>query len=191
VSRSDVTEILRQLGPQNPEAAERLVGILYDELRVIAGQYMRNENPGHTLQPTALVHEAFIRLADQTRVTWQNRAHFLAVAASAMRRILVDHARRQKAEKRGSGGRVTLHEELLADDSAEVDILALEEALERVRKVDERAFRVIELRFFAGLDVRETAAVLGVSEPTVKRDWRFARALLARELRPGNSAGAA
>lgn len=183
MSRDDVTQILQELGPDNPDAAELLVPILYAELRAIAGQYMRSERSDHTLQPTALVHEAFMKLVDQNRVEWQNRAHFLAVAARTMRRILVDHARKQKAAKRGGGAKVTLHEELAADDAMEVDVLALDEALVRLSQLDERVHQVVELRFFAGLDVAETAAVLGVSEPTVKRDWRFARAWLARALR--------
>jgi RNA polymerase sigma factor (TIGR02999 family) len=183
LSRDDVTQILQELGPDNPDAAERLVPILYRELRAVAANYMRAERQNHTLEPTALVHEAFIRLVDQKRVNWQNRAHFLAIAARTMRRILIDHARRQKADKRGGGSRVTLHEDLAAGGGSGVDILALEQALERLLRVDERVHQVVELRFFAGLDVRETAAVLGISEPTVKRDWRFARAWLTRELR--------
>jgi RNA polymerase sigma factor (TIGR02999 family) len=181
--RDDVTQLLQELGPDNPDAAEQLVPILYAELRAIAGQYMRSERSDHTLQPTALVHEAFMKLVDQKRVDWQNRAHFLAVAARTMRRILVDHARKQKAAKRGGGGKVTLHEDLVAEDAMEIDVLALEDALVKLCELDERAHQVVELRFFAGLDVAETAAVLGVSEPTVKRDWRFARAWLGRALR--------
>lgn len=176
-----MTRLLLELGPDNPEAAERLIPILYAELRSLAGRHMLAERPDHTLQPTALVHEAFIRLVDQRHVRWQNRAHFFAIAARTMRRILVDHARRQRAAKRDGGNRVTLHEEIAADSPA-VDVLALEEALERLREVDERVVRVVELRFFAGLDVSEAAEVLGISAPTVKRDWRFGKAWLAREL---------
>jgi RNA polymerase sigma factor (TIGR02999 family) len=186
--RDDVTQILQELGAGHPDASEQLVPILYVELRKIASQYMRSERSDHTLQPTALVHEAYLKLVDQKRVQWQNRAHFLAVAARTMRRILVDHARRQKAEKRGGGGKMTLHENLeSSDDGLEVDVLALEDALTRLAAVDERAHKVVELRFFAGLEVAETAEVLGVSEPTVKRDWRFARAWLGRQLGTGST----
>jgi RNA polymerase sigma factor (TIGR02999 family) len=177
-----VTQLLVELGPNNPDAAERLMPILYEEMRRMAGAYMRAERMGHTLQPTALVHEAFLRLVDQRRVNWQNRAHFLAVAARTMRRILVDHARRQAAGKRDGGARVTLHEELAAPDADQVDLLALEEALARLQALDERAFRVVELRFYGGLEVEEVALVLDISEATVKRDWHFAKAWLSREL---------
>jgi RNA polymerase sigma-70 factor, ECF subfamily len=180
----EITLLLLELGPDNPDAAERLVPLLYAELRAIAGRHMRGERAGHTLQPTALVHEAFVRLVDQRRTPWQNRAHFLAVAARTMRRILVDHARRHRAGKRDGGRRVTLQENL-ALDTAAVDVLELDEALEALRQLDERAHRVVELRFFGGLEVTEVAAVLGVSEPTVKRDWRFAKAWLARHLGDG------
>jgi RNA polymerase sigma factor (TIGR02999 family) len=139
------------------------------------------------------VHEAFLRLVDQRRVNWQNRAHFLAVAARTMRRILVDHARRQSAAKRDGGAKVTLHEELSAPDRELVDVLALEEALARLEAIDQRAFRVVELRFYGGLEVEEVAVVLEVSEATVKRDWHFAKAWLARELtatpNPGEAGG--
>jgi RNA polymerase sigma factor (TIGR02999 family) len=181
VARQEVTRLLQELGHDQPEAAERLVPILYAELRALAGKHMRAERADHTLQPTALVHEAFLRLVDQRNAHWQNRAHFFAVAARVMRRILVDHARRQRAAKRGNGSHVTLNEEIAADSPC-VDVLALEDALERLRDLDERVFRVVELRVYGGLEVVETAAMLGVSEPTVKRDWRFAKAWLAREL---------
>lgn len=178
---NDITRLLLELGPDNPDAADRLVPLLYTELRALAQRHMRAERAGHTLQPTALVHEAFLRLVDQNRAQWQNRAHFLAVAARTMRRILVDHARRHGARKRDGGQRVTLHGDIALEAPA-VDVLELDAALERLREVDERAQRVVELRFFGGLDVPGTAAVLGVSPATVKRDWRFARAWLAREM---------
>lgn len=179
--RDDVTQLLQELGANRADVADRLVPVLYDELRVIARRHMRVERTDHTLQPTALVHEAYIRLVDQRRVDWRNRAHFFAVAARTMRRILVDHARRQRAAKRAAGSRVTLHDEIPAAHPT-VDVLALEQALERLKAVDERVFRVVELRFFGGLEVSEVASVLGVSEPTVKRDWRFGKAWLGREL---------
>jgi RNA polymerase sigma factor (TIGR02999 family) len=177
-----VTRLLHELG-HDPEAAELLIPLLYAELRALAGKQMRSEREGHTLQPTALVHEAYMRMVGGQPVRWQDRAHFFAVAAGTMRRILVDHARRHGTAKRGGGGhRVTLHEGLVADDAGDVDVLALEEALVRLREVDERAARVVELRFFAGLEIEEAAEVLDVSGGTIKRDWRFAKAWLAREL---------
>jgi RNA polymerase sigma factor (TIGR02999 family) len=189
VARQEVTRLLEELGHDQSDAAERLVPILYAELRTLAGKHMRAERADHTLQPTALVHEAFLRLVDQRNSRWQNRAQFFAMAARIMRRILVDHARRQHAAKRGNGKHVTLDEDIVAH-SPGVDVLALEEALERLRTLDERVFRVVELRFYAGLEVVETAALLGVSEPTVKRDWRFAKAWLTRELGRQESAEA-
>ena len=182
LAHDDVTRLLHELG-KDPAAAESLIPLLYAELRALAGKQMRSEREGHTLQPTALVHEAYMRLVGGQPVRWQDRAHFFAVAAGTMRRILVDHARRQGTAKRGGGRhRVTLHEGLAAEDEGEVDVLALEEALVRLREVDERAARVVELRFFAGLEIEEAAEVLDVSAGTIKRDWRFAKAWLAREL---------
>jgi len=144
---------------------------------------MVRERAGHTLQPTALVHEAYLRLARETGTEWEDRAHFLAIAATAMRRVLVDHARARGAAKRG-GGRtwVTLHEELAAQAEQSVDVLALDQALTRLSSIDERQGKVVELRFFGGLEIRETALLLKVSEGTVKRDWRHAKAWLRREL---------
>ncbi len=145
---------------------------------------MRRERADHTLQPTALVHEAFLRLAGND-TSWQNRQHFLGVAAQAMRRILVDHARRQKAQKRGGGGdKIELDEQLIGigDDAGSIDLEALDEALTRLAELDVRQARIVELRFFGGLGVDETAAVVGISPATVKRDWQFAKAWLKREL---------
>ena len=153
------------------------------ELRRLARSYMRRERPGHTLQTTALVNEAFLRLTDARGVRWQDRAHFLAIAARLMRRVLVDHARSRGYRKRGGGAeRVTLDEGLAAAPEPEVDVVALDRALQSLAEVDARKSRVIELRFFGGLSVEETAEVLHVSTDTVKRDWRLARLWLLREL---------
>lgn len=171
--------------PASPDDAEtaRLTTLLYNELRRIAAGYLRAEDPGHTLQPTALVHEAFLRLSTR-HVQWQNRTHFLATAANTMRRILVDHARSRSAAKRYGGIFVTLEEvgkNADGDDRA-MDMLALDEALVRLATLDPRTARVVELRFFGGLGVEETASTLAISPASVKRDWSFARAWLGREL---------
>ncbi|MBL8989079.1 MAG: sigma-70 family RNA polymerase sigma factor [Gemmatimonadales bacterium] len=180
-----VTRLLHELSAGNEHAVEQLVPLIYAELHAIAERQMRRERADHTLQPTALVHEAFLRLVGN-ETSWQNRQHFLGVAAQAMRRILVDHARRQKARKRGGGAdKIELDEQLIAvgGESGEgLDLEALDEALTRLAELDARQARIVELRFFAGLDVEETAAVVGVSPATVKRDWQFAKAWLKREL---------
>lgn len=172
---------------QNPDVpdgtAEALVEQTYRELRRIAGRYMRTQRDDHTLQPTALVHEAYLRLARARGSGWKSRTQFVAVAASAMRCVLIDSARRRGAAKRDGGARVTLVDGSAIDEPRPLDLLALDEALERLAAVDERAARVVELRFFGGLELALVAEVLDVSLPTVKRDWRFARAWLARELR--------
>lgn len=182
MSNEDTTRILREIREGNENAAERLVPLIYDDLRALASRYMRNEPADHTLQPTALVHEAFLRLVDTDRIEWQTRAHFLAVAARTMRRILVDHARRRRAIKRGGGHKVTLVEGLAFNEQRPLDLVALDDALARLAAMDERQSSVVELRFFGGLAVEEIAVVLGVSTATVKRDWRFARAWLLHEL---------
>ncbi|MGH7550616.1 MAG: sigma-70 family RNA polymerase sigma factor [Gemmatimonadota bacterium] len=184
MSREDTTRLLLAIRDGKENAAERLVPLIYDDLRALAGRYMRNEPADHTLQPTALVHEAFLRLVDTDRVDWQTRAHFLAVAARTMRRILVDHARRRKAAKRGGGNKVTLVEGLAFSEPRPLDLVALDEAMARLAGIDERQSSVVELRFFGGLAVEEIAEVLDVSTATVKRDWRFARAWLLHELSP-------
>lgn len=181
---SEVTRLLREAG--SPEADDRLYRLVYDELRAIAVKRLAAERSGHTLTPTALVHEAYIRLVDQDRVEWRGRAHFYAIAARMMRRILVDHARRRQAARRG-GGRVhvTLSQASASDldaDSRIHDLLSLHEALDRLAALDERQASVVELRFFGGLEVEETAHVLEVSASTVKRDWAFAQAWLQAEL---------
>lgn len=143
---------------------------------------MRNERDDHTLQPTALVHEAYMRLMDQRSVSWQNRSHFFGIASQAMRRILVDHARRRRASKRHGGERVTLDESVSAPPVQSLDVIALDSALTRLAELNERQASVVELRFFGGLDIDQTAEALGISPATVKRDWTFARAFLQREM---------
>ncbi len=177
----DVTRLLQEWSAGDPSAADRLLPVVYDELHRLASSYLRRERSGHTLQSTALVNEAWMKLADQS-APWQNRAHFLGVAAQAMRRILVDHARRRAAGKRGGAEeRVTLAD-VAAPGGTDFDLVALDEALERLAALDERQARMVTMRFFAGLTVEETAEVLGVSEKTVKRDWAAAKAWLHREL---------
>jgi RNA polymerase sigma factor (TIGR02999 family) len=177
-----VTRLLGEIASGHQEAAELLAPLVYGELHVLAEAALRREHEGHTLQPTELVHEAFIRLVGQTRMDWQNRSHFYGIATQAIRRILIDHARRRKSLKRDHGVRVTL------DDSAGqlaprgLDLLALDDALERLEAMDPRQARVVELRFFGGLEVPEVAEALGVSTATVKRDWAFARAFLLAAL---------
>jgi RNA polymerase sigma factor (TIGR02999 family) len=168
----------------DPGALDALTPVLYAELRRLAQAYMRHERPGHTLQPTALVHEVFLRLIQQHETSWQNRAHFMGVAARIMRRVLVDHARRHRAAKRGGGEKpVSLGPLEVADLSGEgIAADDLDAALEDLGRHDERQARIVELRFFGGLSIDETAEVVGVSPATVKRDWLLARAWLHREL---------
>ncbi len=188
-SKTEVTTIVASLGSQTgrPQAtAEQLLPLVYDELRRLARGYMARENRDHTLQPTALVHEAYLRRVDQSRVTWQGRSHFRAVGARMMRRILIDHARSRGGQKRGGGlQRVTLGDSLLRPPDPDVDLpelLALNEALDRLAGLDERQAQVVELRFFGGLTNVEIAEALGVSDRTVLNDWKHGRAWLKREL---------
>ena len=170
-------------GKDRERVTEQLAELLYPELRSIAGRLMRRERQGHTLQPTAVVHEAFMRLVDESTVNWQDRAHFLGIAARVMRRILVEHARRHNAEKRGGGSdRVTLDEGFLPSDDPNFGLLMLDEVLTRLAAVDERCAQVAELRIFGGLTVKETAEELGVSTRTINGDWAMARLWLSREL---------
>ena len=181
---SETTRLLREWANGDARALERLTPHIYRELRQIAGRFIQAENPGHTLQATALVHEAYLRLIEVDNVDWQHRAHFFAVAAQMMRRILLDAARRRGSAKRGGGAaRVNLDE--IPDLSAERgdQLVALDEALCRLAEVDPRKAKVIELRFFGGLTVEETASVLSVSQDTVMRDWRLARAWLLAEMK--------
>ena len=180
-SPGDVTALLRQASAGDQAALERLLPLVYDELRRLAADHLGRERPDHTLQPTALVHEAWIRLVDQTRTSWESRGQFLAVAATSMRRILVDHARRRAAKKRDAGRPITLEENLAGDTEPE-EVLGVNDALERLAELDARQARIVELRYFAGLTVEETAAVLELSPATVKREWTSAKAWLQLEL---------
>jgi RNA polymerase sigma factor (TIGR02999 family) len=183
--RSDVTQLLLAWRGGDPSAGEQLLPAIYDELRRQAGRAMRREASMHTLQATALVHEAYLRLIDQSRVRWQNRAHFFGVAAQVMRRILVDHARGRDAAKRGGGAqRLTLNDADAVAGESDVDVLDLHEALERLAALDPLQARLVELRYFSGLNIEETAEALDISPATVKREWAVARAWLRRELTP-------
>jgi len=178
-----VTDLLRAWGQGEREALDELIPVVYTELRRLARQQLGRERKDHTLEPAALVHEAFLRLSGHQRVGWQNRAHFFAMAARSMRRILVEHARRRRAAKRGGGAatRITTSADLRAPDRS-VDVEALSEALSRLEALDPVQGQVVELRYFGGLSVAETAEALGVSPATVKRDWSVARLWLRREL---------
>ena len=185
VSSPDVTALLDDWSRGNRTALAQLLPLVYAELRRVAARQLRSERADHTLQPTALVHEAYHRLVDQRRVDWRNRAHFFGVAAQVMRRILVDHARRHGATKRGDGVRcVSIDEATDVAAPDEMPILALDHALDRLEKVDAALTRIVELRAFGGLTIEEAAHVLGVSPSTAKRDWRTAKAWLTRELAP-------
>jgi RNA polymerase sigma factor (TIGR02999 family) len=181
---SETTQLLRAWAGGDQTALDQLTPRVYNELRLIAGRFMKNERPGRTIQTTALVHEAYLKLIDVSNVDWQHRAHFFAIAAQIMRRILLDHARKRTASKRGGpgGGPVRLDEVGDLGATRARELIALDDALEALAKVDSRKARVIELRFFAGLTVDEAAEVLKVSPDTVVRDWSLARAWLLAEL---------
>jgi len=188
---SDITLLLTAWRGGDAAAFDRLVAALYDELRRIARRCMAGERAGHSLQPTALVNEAYLRLIDAQRVNWQNRNHFLAVAARQMRRVLVDIARAKGYQKRGGSAiQVTFDETLPVVQERGRDLVALDDALEALTKMDERKARVVEMRFFGGLSVEQSAHALEISVETVMRDWKFARAWLLRELRHGDGADA-
>jgi RNA polymerase sigma factor (TIGR02999 family) len=179
----NITELLAGYARGDKEVLDKLMPIVYDELRRQASRYLRREQAGHTLQTTALIHEAYVRLVDQRHVQWQNRAHFFGIAAQMMRRILVDHARTKKRVKRGgSDVKVSLADATIPVKQRDLDVVALDEALNRLAEIDEQQSRVVELRFFSGLTVEETAEVMGISPATVKRDWSMAKAWLHREL---------
>lgn len=178
----DVTALLLAWNDGDEGARSRLIDAVYDELRRVARRHLRSERDDHSLAPTALVHETYLKLVDQQRVRWQNRAHFFGIAAQLMRRILVDHARSRAAAKRGSDRMVVLEGVDVPAAPLDIDILGLDAALDRLAAVDARQSRLVELRFFAGLTVEETATVLDVAAITVKRDWAHARAWLFREL---------
>ena len=179
----DVTQLLFELKGGNKSAEEQLIPLVYKELHRIASARLRNETPHHSLQPTALVHEAYLKLTKLREIDWQGRSHFFAVSATIMRRILVDHARANQTKKRGEGGTlVSLNDATVPAPERELEILALDEALKKLAKLDERKSKIVELRFFAGMNEEETGAVLGISARTVKRDWRVAKAWLYAEL---------
>jgi RNA polymerase sigma factor (TIGR02999 family) len=179
-SSHEITQMLIELTDGNTEVVDVILPHIYGELRRLASSYLRRERSDHTLQPTALVHEAYIKLIDQKRVKWQNRAHFFGIAAQVMRRILMDHARKHNAEKRGGEfEKLPLEEEILIvshDKSAE--LIALDDALEALAQLDEQKAKIVELRYFGGLSIEETAEVMGVSVPTINRQWRMAKAWL-------------
>lgn len=179
----EVTHLLLQMKQGNREAEGQLIPLVYNELRRIASGHLRRENRTHSLQPTALVHEAYLRLTDIKEIDWQSRSHFFAVSATVMRRILVDHARASCASKRGDGwDSVSLNDALLPSPERAPEILALDEALSRLSALDERQAKIVELRFFAGMSEEEAGQALGISARTVKRDWRIAKAWLYKEL---------
>lgn len=180
---ADITKLLVDWTGGSRDAMEQMLPLVYDELRRLARGYLHRERPGHTLQSTALVHEAYLRMVDQRSVSWQGRAHFFGIAAQMMRRILVDHARGRDAAKRGAGVcKLTLDEDLLALQERDVNLVALDEALESLSRLDSQQGRIVELRFFAGLSIEETAEVLKISPATVKRDWAMAKAYLHRAM---------
>ena len=180
---SNVTHLLMELQAGNDDAMTRLVPVVYRELRHLAAYYMKQERPDHTLQPTALVHEVYFRLVGKADRNWQNREHFFAVAAHAMRNVLIDHARSNLAQKRGDGKpHVELGDALGTAAPGSKYLLVLDEILKRLEEIDSRASRVVELRWFVGLTVEEAAHVMGISEKTVRRDWNFAKAWLQAEL---------
>lgn len=180
-NQKEMTILLNAAAAGETAAPEKLFELVYDDLRRLAVKYMRNERGEHTLQATALVHEAFIRLIDWENVSWQNRAHFFACAAQIMRKILVDHARHRNAQKRG-GQKLALDEAVSFTTAKEFDLVVLGEALDSLEKIDPRQARIVILRFFGGLSIEETAHVLKVSETTVRREWTFAKAWFQREL---------
>ena len=182
----NITMMLGQLSDGNREVVDKLLPLVYDELRRLAHGQLRGERADHTLNATALVHEAYLKLVDQERVNWQNRAHFFAIAAQSMRRILINYAESRRAQKRGGGQAVaTFSDELMGGETKAEELIELDEALKRLQDLNERQSKVVEYRFFGGLSQEEIAEVLGVSVPTVKRDWRVAKAWLSRELRNG------
>lgn len=182
-SPNEITEQLIAWGNGDAAALNELIPVVYQELRRMAGNYLRMEKPGHTLQPTALVHEAWLRLIDQTRVDWQNRAQFFGVAAQMMRRILVDHAKTKHREKRGGDAvKLSLDDAINLSRERAADLIALDDALDELTRIDGRKSRVVELRYFAGFSVEETAQILEVSPDTVMRDWKMAKAWLYQRI---------
>jgi RNA polymerase sigma factor (TIGR02999 family) len=184
-SPQDITQMLHEWSSGNPEALQQLLPLVYDELHRQAARYLRRERSDHTLQTTALIHEAYLKLVDQKNVQWQNRAHFFAISAQAMRRILVDYSRTKHREKRGGTDvKLSLDEAaLVTGQEQSVDLIALDEALTRLAKMDQQKARIVELRYFSGLSVLETAQVMGVAAKTVERNWTMAKTWLYRELK--------
>lgn len=183
-SQIEVTQLLLDWGSGDKAALDKLVPVVYQELRRLASYYMRRERPGHTLQTSALVNEAYMRLIDYKRMHWQSRAHFFAVAAQAMRRILVEHARKRHFAKRGGGAvQVSLDEAATVSQKQAADLIALDDALTSLEAIDPRKGRIVELRYIGGLNIEETAEVLGISPATVQREWRAAKAWLYREIK--------
>jgi RNA polymerase sigma factor (TIGR02999 family) len=179
----DVTQLLERWSNGDRAALEQLMPLVYDELRRVAQRYMLRERPDHTLQSTALVHEAYLRMVDQTNVRWQSRAHFFGVAAQSIRHLLVDHARGHNAAKRGAGAvKLSLDEAIGVPERNEVDLLALDQSLEGLSAIDPQQAQIVELRFFGGLSIEETAEALRISSATVKRDWVMAKAWLYQNL---------
>lgn len=179
----NITQLLNEWSDGDERALDRLTPLVYEELRQQAARYLRRERPGHTMQTTVLINEAYLRLIDAKEVRWQGRAHFFAIAANLMRRILVDHARQRNAAKRGgSPVRVTLDRIVATAKQSNLEVLAIDEALTKLAAIDLQQAQIVELRFFSGLSVEETAAALGISPRTVKRDWSVARAWLRREI---------
>ncbi|MBK9526860.1 MAG: sigma-70 family RNA polymerase sigma factor [Acidobacteria bacterium] len=177
----NITLLLDEIRDGSNSAPARLLEVVYDDLRRLAGAYMQNERPDHTLQATALVHEAYVRLVDWKSVSWQSRAQFFSVAAEVMRKVLIDHARAKGAQKR-SGQKILLDDAISLPQHQEIDLIALEEALLSLEKLDPRQAKIVEMRFFGGLSIEETAYVLKLSEATVRREWTFAKAWFQREL---------
>jgi RNA polymerase sigma factor (TIGR02999 family) len=178
----DVTQLLVQWRMGDRSALDRLMPLVYQELRAIASRRLRNERPRHTLQSTALVHEAYVRLIDQTRSDWRSRAHFFGVAATIIRNILVDHARARRAAKRGGGSDIALDDAIEFPRKRDPDLIAIDDALLELSRIDEQQSRIVEMRFFGGLTIEETAEVLRISPSTVKRDWILAKTWIFQEL---------
>lgn len=186
LSQNQVTQLLLDWSNGDKAALDKLVPVVYQELRRLAAYYMRRERPGHTLQTSALVNEAYMRLVDYSQMRWQSRAHFFAIAAQAMRRILVEHARKRHFAKRGGGAvKVSFDEAAIVSQEQASDLVALDDALTSLEVMDERKARIVELRYIGGLSIEETAEVLAISPATVQREWRAAKAWLYREIKEG------
>ena len=181
---NEITQMLIELTDGNQEVVNQILPHIYDELKRLASSYPRRERVNHTLQPTALVHEAYMKLIDQKRVQWQNRAHFFGIAAQVMRRILMDHARKHQADKRGGEAeKLPIEEEILVvSHEKSAELIALDDALQELAKIDEQKAKIVELRYFGGLSIEETAEVMGVSVPTINRQWRMAKAWLYSQI---------